>query len=101
MPLLRKQQQQLKKKTIMFIFSQIRITSLWQLIWRWMNIKKKQKKKKKKKKKKLHMTRHYENMPIQIYWQFYHQKMKKKKSVKKSQNLNHCNTTSDKLISFL
>ena len=29
------------------------------------------------------MTRHYENMPIQIYWKFYKQKMKiwdKKKS---------------------
>ena len=23
-------------------------------------------------------TDHYENMPIQIYWKFYHQKMKKK-----------------------
>ena len=28
---------------------------------------------------------HYENMPIQIYWKFYHQKKKKKK--KKNENL--------------
>ena len=23
-----------------------------------------------------HTNKHYENMPIQIYWKFYHQKMK-------------------------
>ena len=23
-----------------------------------------------------HTRKHYENMPIQIYWKFYHQKMK-------------------------